>query len=117
MGARRHEHSSPSATPNSPLRLGCPRQNLTRRISWLGERDRLGRRSWRLADRIPPLLYNLYRGPQVQNEFFAGRLFPKNPIWASYILVLADPLGFSLSPRVRGEPERDFPETIRALNP
>ena len=92
----------------TPVRLGCPRQNLTRRISWLGERDRLGRRGRRLADRIPPLLYNFYRGPQVQNEFFARRLFPKNLIWASSILVMADPLG---------EPERDFPETIHALNP
>jgi len=69
---------------HAPLRLGCPRQNLTRRISWLGERDRLGRRGWRLADRIPPLLYNFYRGLQVQNELFVGRLFPKNLIWASY---------------------------------
>jgi len=84
--------------------------------SWLGERDRFGRRGQRLADRIPPLLYNFLSRPSGAKRILHRAAFSQE----SYMGLLYTCDGRSvglLSPRVRGEPEIDFPETIRALNP
>jgi hypothetical protein len=43
-------------------------ETLKKRISWLGERDRLGRSGQRLADRFFAVLYNSYRSNQGQRE-------------------------------------------------
>jgi hypothetical protein len=48
--------------------IRAPNPRLTRRILWLGERDRLGRRGRRLAGRFFAVLYISYRSNQGQCE-------------------------------------------------